>query len=326
MEQALRMLWQKTQEGGARLVQAFGSSPNAVLPSMIEGRPLTEIAPYCFAGTGRLGVADGLLETVTGDVGGAPPMRRLCREDVLEISLPDSVERIGEYAFYNCKSLTRLWLGKKARQIGSDAFMNTLSLERITLRCHPGEESGLRQMVSQVSKGLEACFWAQEEILALLFYPEYDEAYDEVAPAHLFGRRISGEGFRARQRFADGRLDFAGYDAVFSRACVEESEETLSKMALFRLQYPYALSDGGREAYRGYLKRHMRRLAASLAAKRELSILQFLCRDGLLCGADLAFCVQEAARAGFAEGAASLLREQGRLGQRSRQGRYDFDA
>ena len=52
-------------------------------------------------------------------------------------------------------------------------------------------------------------------------YPEYTESYDEIAPAHIFGRNITGEGFRARQQFQDGIVQFAGYDAIYPKVIAE---------------------------------------------------------------------------------------------------------
>lgn len=55
-----------------------------------------------------------------------------------------------------------------------------------------------------------------------VFYPEYYENYDEIAPAHIFGRSIEGEGFRARQCFKEGVPDLSQYDTIFPKACAEE--------------------------------------------------------------------------------------------------------
>ena len=56
-----------------------------------------------------------------------------------------------------------------------------------------------------------------------IFYPEYNGGYDEVGPAHIFALNIEGEGFRMRQCFKDGKIDFDGYDACFEKLCAEES-------------------------------------------------------------------------------------------------------
>ncbi len=304
--QPLRMLWQRCTDGGAALFGVYGTSPQLCLPPQIEGHPLTEIAPYCFAREQR-GISGDKRETLLGDSGEAFCLRELHTDAVEEVVLPDSVKRIGGYAFYNCKRLHTLRIGAGLRDIGSDAFMNTLSLHRILLRCEPGEPSGIRQILAQLSSDMEVCFLAGSDMEAVLLYPEYYESYDEVTPAHLFGRSISGEGFRARQCIRDGRVDFAGYDAVFPQACMKEREETLARMALNRLRYPYALRKKSRDIYRAYIEAHLHGIAIRFVEQRDLETLRFLREQGLLNREVSAECAKAAAELDWPEGAASLL-------------------
>ena len=181
-----------------------------------------------------------------------------------------------------------------------------------------------KKILSQISSSIEVCFQNGNKTDAILLYPEYYESYDEIAPAHLFGRSITGEGFRARQCFQDGKVDFSGYDAVFLQACVEESENTLFKMALNRLQYSYGLADVQKEIYQDYLKTHIARCASFLVGQRNLKALRFLCKEKLLYGESLAACVREAAEAEWTEGAAELLRLAA-AGREERRSRYEFD-
>lgn len=316
--QSCRMLWQKRKDGGARLLRMYGESPHVAVPPQIAGRPCVEIAPYCFAPQARLPEGEGWQEDVSG--GGQAFLKELCGKAVEEATLPDSVRLIGNCAFYNCRNLKRLHIGGDISGIGSDAFMNTLSLRGVVIRCGAGERSGIRQIVSQISAGLEVRFEPGGKKEAVLLYPEYYESYDEIAPAHLFGRSITGEGFRVRQCFLDGKVDFAGYDAVFTQACAEETEETLSKMALNRLQYPYALGNGAKEQYSAYIKSHIESLSLRLVRNKDLDALRFLCRERYLRGAALSLCAQAAADAGWAQGAAELLQ----LRAAGKKSRYEF--
>ena len=92
--------------------------------------------------------------------------------------------------------------------------------------------------------------WEAEFPDAFLLYPEYYERYDTIAPAHIFGLNIEGEGFRARQCFRGDMIDFAAYDAIFGKACAEESVTTLGRMSLDRLMTPVSLSESSRLACR----------------------------------------------------------------------------
>lgn len=44
-----KLYWELTNEGDARLLRAFGETPEPRFPAEIEGRAITEIGDYCFA-------------------------------------------------------------------------------------------------------------------------------------------------------------------------------------------------------------------------------------------------------------------------------------
>lgn len=325
MEQTkiFRLLWQKREDGGARLLRAYGASSKADLPQQIDGHPLYEIAPYCFAETSRLPEQLDWNETFACDASDVPYLTELCSSRIEEVSLPDTVQSIGNCAFYNCKKLNRIRAGANLRDIGSDAFMNTLSFHRLTLSCRPEEASGIKQILSHISWDIKVRFQVGDEVFAALLYPEYLETYDEIAPAHLFGRSITGEGFRARQCVRDGCVDFAGYDAVFLPAQAEESEQTLSAMAFNRLRYPYALTEQNKAMYREYMISRISTVSSRMIRKKDLDALRFFCEQGLLYGPALTVCIQEASALGWTEGAAELL-SRAALGNRGKKNRYSF--
>lgn len=320
-----RMLWQKRTDGGARLIRLYGSDGQISLPQQIEGHPLLEIAPYCFAKSKQSDEKERFEETIIGDRSEVPFLQELSQDKIWEVYLPDSVQKIGNCAFYNCKNLKTLQIGVALTDIGSDAFMNTLSFRQIILCCPPDEESAVAQILSQISSSIEIRFQTKQTTLAVLLYPEYYESYDEIAPAHLFGRKIRGEGFRARKCIKDKKVDFGGYDDIFLQACVEESEETLTKMAMNRLNYPYALRDKSRENYMDYIRKNGPEIAMRLTRQKDLKALQFLFHADILSDADLAKCIRIASEGDWPEGAAVLL-QQSALGRTKKKNRYDFDA
>lgn len=319
-----RLLWQKNTNGTAKLLRIYGTTSQVIVPAEIEGHPVTELASYCFAQTQHFPDGETIEETQSDSKMVQTSLQELCGASIEEVYLPDTICKIGRYAFYNCKNLKIIHIGAAIEDIGSDAFMNTTSFHKIILRCSPDGKSGIRSILSQISADMEVQFQTGQGVEALLLYPEYYESYDEIAPAHLFGRSITGEGFRARQCIKDDRVDFAGYDAIFPQACVEESEKTLSNIALNRLRYPYALQENAKEAYRNYTKEHIRYIGNCLIKHKKLELLHFLCQEGLLGGTNLAECVQMAAETDWPEGAASLLQYQAVAGQERKKNRYDF--
>ena len=335
---AYKFYWERTKCGEARLLRAFGQSAKAVLPTEIEGVALTEIGAYCFAEpsclpeyyevaevseepqalAGESGVA------LQAEAGNVSRLHELSGNYIEAIDLPDTVQKVGNLAFYRCASLRELAVGRSLIQVGSDVFMNCQSLYRITLRCGRGEQSGLRQILAQITHDLEVTFLEEGAVWAKLLFPEYCESYDEIAPAHVFGRNLEGEGFRARQCLREGIVDFAQYDKIFQKARAEESERTLCSLALNRLRYPVELGVAEKELYMEYLRGHAMAVCKDAALRRKVRPVQFLCEMGLACRSDLEEAIRVCAKAEWAEGTASFLRFVEKYFPRTQGERYGF--
>lgn len=313
-DKSCQLYWQETKLHTARLLGVYGSMPVLTLPEQIAGLPLTEIGDYCFAAASPY--RKECLPKQTG-------IRALCGDYMEEIVLPDSVTALGRFAFYNCKNLRHLSIGAALVTIGSDAFMNAGRLHALTIRGSAGSVTGARPISAQITHDIEILFITGEEPEAKVLFPEYTESYDEIAPAHIFGRNIEGEGFRARQCFENGVLDFGEYDAVFTQACVDETEQTLGQMAEDRLLYPYGLSQMAKLQYEEYIKEHAEGLMLHAIKKQKLGILQLLCETKLVLTETLTQGIVECSRQGWAEGAAALL--QWKQKRKTPQNRYTFD-
>lgn len=339
-EQEVCILWQKTKDEAAKLFRVYAKEPEILLPAEIEHCPIEAIAPYCFAAAEHLPDSEILVTKVTvlcekdevyitneeriPNVMQIPDeFRVLCGDYVKKIVLPPSVTAIGSLAFYNCLNLEELSLGKELREVGSDAFMNCRSLKILFLYGSVREKSGLQQILNQISSGIDVAFLTNTEQVKI-FYPEYQEFYDEIAPAHIFGRNIEGEGFRARQSFTDGIVDLARYDLIFPRACVEENETTLLHLAKNRLLYPVDLRPEAEKRYEDYVKAHAMSLLQDLVKERALSQLEFFCKKKYFEEEEIEKAVVFCTTCEWAEGVASLL-EWKRMLLEKKEDRYAFD-
>lgn len=325
-EQSCRIFWEKTDSQSAKILRVFSKLPVLQLPAQIAGYPVTELGSYCFApdchlpNQYQIADLDTLHMVLTEFCGNYPQV----------IRLPDTLQKIGDYAFYNCRHLSVLWFSDKLRSIGSDAFMNCDHLHQMFLLCDPDENSGLRQALAQISWDMEVSFFGKNRIQskepeAVVFYPEFYEAYDEIAPAHIFGRKIIGEGFRSRQCFSEGTIDFAQYDQIFSKACMDESEQTLSHLAFCRIRYPYRLTPSAKQQYASYILTHGQPLCEQLVRERKLEDLAFMFQENLLTSQMIRYLLSLAAQAGWSEGNASMLRWKQTFIQSGKQKRYEFD-
>ena len=221
---------------------------------------------------------------------------------ITRVTLPEGIKKIGNFAFYNATELAELELGSGIDTLGSDAFMNCRSLSRLLLHADPGQKTGLRLLLAQLSSDLEVALSGENGVWAKLLFPEYYESYDEIAPAHIFGRNIVGEGFRARQSFREDVLDFAQYDKIFPQACVDESEATLGRLALDRVRYAAELSEAPRGLYEEYLKAHSGYLIRRITDDRDLELAEDCCSRKFLTREDVAACAMRAGEADWAEG------------------------
>lgn len=340
------LYWEPAADGGARLLRVFGMTAEAVLPGQIEGRPLTEIGDYCFAerkhlpeNYRRIRIECGETHTLSCEYtgngalymvsnGGDAPveLHELSGGYIERVVLPDTVEKVGNFAFYNASSLTCLEIGEKLIGIGSDAFMNCRKLHRLYLRCGYGKKSGLRQILAQISHDMEVSFGDEGSTWAKVLFPEYYESYDEIAPAHIFGRNIEGEGFRARQSFRDGVMDFAQYDLIFPKACVEEKEETLCRLAYNRLFYPVMLGQEAKRLYTEYLIAHTAALCGMAVSTKDMELVAFFCRQQIFTRADIECCIGYASEAEWVEGNAYFMRLLEKyFPRKERMSRYEFE-
>lgn len=342
-----RYLWQPSADGGVRLLRVYGTKPELTLPEEISGKPLTEIGAYCFAASEHL--PDNSVQT--SDVGDVRNKEKyifpICGENLMDIILPDTVKVIGNAAFYNCKCLRRLEIGKTVIEIGSDVFMNCRNLCQFDIRGNIKNASGAKHILSRISTELEVRFMGDPEtgrkagsrqpdkfgqaeqcggrVQAALLYPEYSETYDEIAPAHVFGANISGEGFRARQFFQDNVIQIEQYDSVFTRAMAEETVETLGQMALNRLRYPVSLRVQDQEIYEDFVREHGLQIGKNMVLKKNQDMLHFICREKYLSTMALEDMISFCTEQGWGEGAASLMDWRYRYYSGGKQDRYSFD-
>lgn len=178
------------------------------------------------------GTRDGvLLDTREVAQPAAAYLGEIAGNEVLQVVLPDTVVEIEELAFYNCRKLSVIEFGSALETIGSDVFMNCRSLKQLRVRADIRGKTGVKAVLSRIPWEIQVDFAGEET--ASLLYPEYTESYDEIAPAHIFGRNITGEGFRARQQFQDGIVQFAGYDAIYPKVIAEESPLTSRRWHIY---------------------------------------------------------------------------------------------
>lgn len=321
--------YQPLSERTVRVLRVFGRNSQVTIPRQIAGGEVAEIGDYCFSekeppGEYRICSDRAEFQQVKDSAGLGvresssrnPLFMQMCEKEGLfsltgrnltRVELPDSIAKIGNFAFYQCRELENMTLGTEMIEIGSDAFMNCRRLCAFYFRGSPEGSSSLRQILAQRNGETSVYFVEQGQIQAALLYPEYSEQYDLIGPAHIFALNIQGEGFRARQCFRDGRVDYEAYDRIFALECGEESADTLCRMACNRLLYPVQLQERERKLYTEYVAGNMAAVCGNLVRERNFSAIQRFFQMGMLGSDGLQNCLERAVAMGWTEGARQLL-------------------
>lgn len=327
--------WYKvTARGTVCILRMFGTSPEVSVPETIFGKKVTELGRYCFSETEKAKNYQICSDSLKGKEAEGrfqelllqKAIRCLAGEYLEKVFLPESITTIGNCCFYRCSRLTELSAGNGLTEIGSDAFMNCIRLQKIIIFGSVTKPSGLKQILGQRSLETRAEFVVNQKTEAVLLYPEYSETYDEIGPAHIFELNIAGEGFRARQCFQKGIVDLVQYDSVFLQAQAEESVRTLCYMAGMRLAYPAGLREEYKSRYEAYLKKHAMQITEILVRERDVRFLQFFGEQGYLGREETKKGAQLAASVDWAEGAALFLQMQRKWTGSGIQQQYSFDA
>lgn len=306
-----RIRYQETRQGLV-LTACYGADGRICLPDEIEGRAVTAIAPYAFSDSE---LSDSDLVWTDQNLSMLKDIRRLKTTDIVEVRLPAGIREIGRYAFYRCRNLEKLILSDGILEIGGGA-LNGCRLKEVEIYCREGKKSALKSIVDEIRFSVHAriyyfrgtpVMYAQgkeaAEIADLLFPEHYEEAVENT-PARILYTSHHGAGGYYRQCFYDRELDYRKYDGLLPWAVAHEEEETVIRLAMGRLKFPYSLSEKARADYEAYLAGHQQEAARLFVTEEDLESIEYLSgrklwsREGLMAGLDAASGQQRTELAG----------------------------
>lgn len=271
------------------------------LPDEIDGAPVVQLGAYALSErapdlTGR----ETFCVRVT--CGGAEPAHDA--NAIRSVTLPEHLQSVGSYAFYNCRRLETITLSQAVTDFGGGALMNCRALRAVGLRAAPDAPTCLQKLLGEHAGELDVRF--DSAAPARLLFPAYTEELEDLSPAHIFQRRIHGAGYGYRQCFEAGVLNFRQYDLALTGLLERHDFAVAARVAARRLAVPYGLSDAARGVYLDCLRAHGGALLRACAAAGESAAISFLLSLGVLTAADVdAAC--DAARAKEQTAALSVL-------------------
>ncbi|MCD2492945.1 leucine-rich repeat domain-containing protein [Lacrimispora sp. NSJ-141] len=275
---------------GIRICGALGEKDRLEVPEEIGGCPVTEIGPYAFSAsetprrflmeeTARCREKDeGIFEKA--DAEKTAGMQRAVKGDRLSaVSLPDTVKVIGDYAFYGCGNLETISFTDSLKRIGSGALMGCSAVKELrVIRKREGAMS-LCQMLSELRYALAVTIQERDGEIRLIF-PEYYEVSVENIPARIFETHVHGTGYRYRQCFRGGEVDYRTYDGLFCLAVSQEPAQVVTELALSRLRYPKELSAEAKNGYLSYFSSHVREAGEYLLKQDDLDSIRLIAKEG----------------------------------------------
>ena len=132
------------RKGNSAVIRrCFSRDTKAAVPGMIDGLPVTELAPYAFSAhldqqmfeqelaAGKLQLGRSMLVPEEDEVLTShqryqrlcqAQIPALCGEQLEELELPESIVRVGRYCLYNCDHLRKLTFTGQLADWGTGVF------------------------------------------------------------------------------------------------------------------------------------------------------------------------------------------------------------
>ncbi len=226
------------QKEKVKISSAYGYSDIIQIPEEIDGYPVTELFPYSFSFQMQKEESE---------------LPRIAGENVTEIFLPSTLEKIGNYAFYNCSHLKKIHLYSTISDIGTGVFYGCRELEELRIQIKENSRSCLKEILSEIRNKV-LVWYESKQGKAKLIFPEYFEEAIENTPARILSTQTYGCGHRYRYCFDHTEFSFREYDKLFSYIKEQENEKLVIELALARLYYPLELTEQAKKEYTEYIK------------------------------------------------------------------------
>ena len=129
------------EDGSAELVDYNGLAGDIVIPNELDGHPITAVStnpfPLLFGNyTVAVSQSHPYLATIDGVLFGKADRKLICypkERAAASYEIPQGILEIGEYAFYECKSLKDVIIPDSVTSIGDCAFVRCVSLTGVTI-------------------------------------------------------------------------------------------------------------------------------------------------------------------------------------------------
>ena len=262
----------RREQAGITILRGITCDPRAVLPEQLFGLPVTALGPHALSPNAAQPQGEEVLVTC-----GRPAEEGWTNAQMRELTLPASLERVGDYALFNCAELKKLRLYDGVRFWGGGTLMNCRCLDTFHLTRAGEQGETLAYFADELSRELDVTITEPDGRQVRLIFPEYVEVYEENCPAHHFDYNIYGAGYPYHHCFRNKKLSLKEYDSLWREFLgVEHDDGCAVRLAWWRLRYPAELTEKAEGAYLAYLRDHVPAAVEWLLEQRDLTGLHFL--------------------------------------------------
>ena len=295
----------RRETAGITILWAATCDAQATLPDTLLGLPVTALGGHALTPGRPMPEGEEVVVTCGPDGG-----REWDNRALTDLTLPETLERVGDYAFFNCACLRTLRLRDTVRYWGGGLLMNCRALDTFHITCTVAEGELMAYFAGELSRELDMTLFRRDGQTARLIFPEYVEVYEENCPAHHFDYNIYGAGYGYHHCFYQKKLNFKTYDELWRpMLAMEHNDDCALRLAWWRLRYPVELSPQAEAAYWDYLRAHAPETGRWLLDRRDTEGLGVLLRRTDWSREDLA-ALCEGARKEEAPAALALLLEE----------------
>lgn len=244
----------RVENGKAEFVRYVGEEEEYQVPEYIDGYPVTALAAYAFSE----------------------------HRNLVSVTLPSFLERIGAHAFYNCRGLKELSLYDGITEIEDGAFKNCGCLSHLILTTRPERKLVIKNILLDSTEGIRVTIYYKEEEKtqkAVIIFPPYLVEYEENTPARICEKQAYGSGERYRHCLYDGQLNFDQYDQLFDFSVAVDSLEYPIQTAISRLRFPYHLKDEGKKRYETFIKERMDQVLSFYIKREEKEVIEWFLKE-----------------------------------------------
>ena len=260
---------------GIDIIRCYGISSEVIIPSDINGTKVVSVAPYCFSDKKRQEDTDVLTAVIKEHKLDNGDGELLCGDKVESVIFPDCVERIGNYIFYGCKSLTKLQFSDKLKDIGSGAFTGCGNIRNLNVRLTDSHKTCVKEILGDLWQRIDVTFTdVNTGEKSNLVFPEHYEEAVENTPARILYTQHHGSGNDYRQCFYNRELDYFKYDSLFLVAVARDDIYELEDQVFKRLLTPVHMIEKHKEEYIKFLKDNYKKIIPDIIEKDKVSRIE----------------------------------------------------